>query len=134
MQRTSIEWTDFTSNPIKFRRKLDGKTVWACVKCSAGCAHCYSETIALRFNRGKLFNAANMEELVPFLDEDELRQLLTKKTCGGKQVSGSRVFIEDMSDVFGEWVPDHYLDKLLAVFALRPDVTFQLLTNRADMG
>src|SRR5262245_8975140 len=124
MQPTSIQWTDYTSNPIKYRRKSDGKTVWGCVKVSPGCAHCYAEAIALRFDRGKVFNAANMEELEPFTDEDELRTLLTSK-----KLSGKRVFVGDMTDVFGEWIPDKMLDRLFAVFALRPDVTFQVLTK-----
>src|SRR5262249_34461457 len=98
---------------------------------SPGCAHCYSEALALRYDRGKLFNAANMEELEPFLDDDELRKMLTAKTVGGRQVSGSRCFVGDMTDLFGEWVPDQLLDKLFAVFALRRDVTWQVLTKRA---
>lgn len=132
MNKTSIQWTTFTSNPIKFRRKADNKVVWGCVKTSPGCSRCYAEAIALRFDRGRLFNAKNMEELTVFLDEDELRQLLTRKTCDGVPVSGSRVFLADMTDAFGEWVPDEMLDRLFAVMALRPDVTFQILTKRAE--
>lgn len=37
-----------------------------------------------------------------------------------------------MTDVFGEWVPFEYLDRLFAVFALRPDVVFQVLTKRPE--
>jgi protein gp37 len=132
MNKTSIAWTTFSANPLKYRRKSDGKVVWGCIKTSPGCAHCYSEALALRYNRGKLFNAANMEELEPFLDEGELHKMLTAKTVGGVQVSGSRCFVGDMSDVFGPWVPDALLDRLFAVFALRADVTWQLLTKRAE--
>jgi protein gp37 len=129
---TSISWSDYSSNPLKYRRKSDGKVVWGCVKTSPGCAHCYSEALALRFDRGRLFNAKNMEELEPFLDDAELRQMLTAKRIGGRDVSGSRCFTVDMSDVFGAWVPDEMLDRLFAVMALRPDVTFQVLTKRAE--
>lgn len=132
MQKTDIEWTTFTANPIKYRRKSDGKTVWACVKTSPGCAHCYAEAIALRFDRGKLFSAANMAEVEPYLDEAELHKMLTAKTIGGVPVAGSRCFVGDMTDVFGEWVSDEMLDRLFAVFALRSDVTFQVLTKRAE--
>ena len=132
MNKTSIAWTTFSSNPLKYRRKSDGKTVWACVKTSPGCAHCYSEQIAMRYERGKLFSAKNMEELEPFLDEAELRQLLTRKTCDGVAVYGSRIFVGDMTDLFGPWVPDEFLDRLFATFALRPDATFQVLTKRAE--
>jgi protein gp37 len=132
MNKTSIEWTDLSSNPLKYRQKSDGKIVWACVKVSPGCRSCYAEATALRWNKGKLFNARNMEEVEPFMCEKELAAIMTKKTVDGVTVSGSRCFVGDMTDLFGEWVPDELLDKLFAVFALRPDVTFQVLTKRAE--
>lgn len=131
MKRTSIEWTDFSSNPLQYRDQK-GNVVWGCVKKSSGCANCYSEAIALRFERGGPFTRAAMEGVTPFLDEKELKHILTAKTVGGKPVSGSRCFLGDMTDVFGEWVPDGLLDRLFAAMALRPDVTFQILTKRAD--
>lgn len=128
MNKTNIEWTNFTSNPLKYRRKSDGKVVWACVKKSTGCSRCYAEAIALRFERGKLFNAKNMEELEPFLDEKELRSMRTYKPASGK-----RCFVGDMTDIFGEWVPDNLLDELFSsVLEIRTDVTWQLLTKRAE--
>ena len=36
-QKTGIEWTDASSNPLKYRDKKTGKDVWACVKTSPGC-------------------------------------------------------------------------------------------------
>lgn len=132
MQTTDIEWTTFSANPLKYRRKSDGQVVWACVKTSPGCARCYAEATALRWDRGKLFTASNMEEVEPFLDEKELREMLTRRTCQMVKVSGSRVFVGDMTDLFGEWVPDELLDRLFAVFALRSDVTWQVLTKRAE--
>jgi protein gp37 len=131
VNKTDIEWTDLSANPLKYRRKSDGKTVWACVKTSPGCKACYAEAIALRFDRGRLFNAKNMEELEPFLDEAELRKMLTAKTVGGVPVAGSCCFVGDMTDLLGEWVPDDFLDALFAVLAVRSDVTWQVLTKRA---
>jgi protein gp37 len=131
MQKTAIEWTDFSSNPLKYRRKSDGKIVGACVKVSPGCANCYSEKISLRFDRGKLYNSANMEELEPFLDQNELHNIIRRSTCQGLALTGRKVFIGDMTDVFGEWVADEMLDQLFGAMAMRPDVTFQVLTKRA---
>jgi|GEM_PF-4875421 len=45
---------------------------------------------------------------------------------------GSKCFVEDMSDLFGPWVPDAMIDHVFALMAMRPDVTFQVLTKRAD--
>lgn len=133
MNLTSIEWTTFSANPIKYRRKSDGQAVWACVKTSPGCAHCYSEAIALRWKRGQLFNARNMEELEPFLDDAECRKMRTAKSIGGQVVSGQRCFIGDMTDIFGEWVSDDLLNRLFSgVLEIRTDVTWQILTKRAE--
>ena len=133
MNKTSIEWTSLSANPIKYRRKSDNKVVWGCVKTSAGCAHCYSEALALRFNRGKLFNSSNMEELTTFLDEDECRSMRTKKMCDGVLVSGSRCFVSDMTDLFGEWVSDDILNRLFSgTLEIRTDVTWQILTKRSE--
>lgn len=123
---TGISWCDYTSNPVKYH-DASGKDVWACVKVSAGCKHCYAEALALRFDRGKAFTPTNMAGVTPYLDEKELKSLLTSK-----KIAGKKVFIGDMTDVAGSWVPDDMLDRLFAVFALRPDVVFQVLTKRPE--
>lgn len=128
MNATNIGWTDLSANPVKYRDKRTGKTVWACVKASPGCAHCYAEALALRWNKGSAFLRPNLEHIEPFIDTSELRDMLSPK----KLPPGKRVFIEDMSDLFGDWVPSSLVDELLAVLAIRSDVTFQLLTKRAD--
>ena len=136
--KTSIEWTatvqpdgtikpGYSSNPIKFRRKSDGRTVHGCVKVSDGCKNCYAETIAKRFEGGA-YTVPYMAGLEPFLDEKELRGLLSPK----RVPAGSKVFIGDMTDIFGEWVPEWMLDRIAAVMALRGDVTWQLLTKRPE--
>lgn len=131
MNRTGIEWTDFSANPLKYQ-DAEGRTVWGCVHVSEGCRNCYSEALAKRYARGGPFTATTMARLEPFLDGFELRHMVTAKRVAGKDVAGSRCFVGDMTDVFGEWVPDELLDKLFAAFALRPDVTFQVLTKRAE--
>lgn len=131
MQRTDIEWTDLSANPLKYRRP-DGSTAWACVKVSPGCANCYSEAIGKRYNRAHKFNTTQMKDLTPFMDPKELREMLTRQTCQGLQVDGSRCFVGDMTDLFGPWVPFELLDQLFAVMALRSQVTFQILTKRME--
>lgn len=126
MQLSPIEWTHFTANPLRYRDP-DGNVVHACIHKSTGCLHCYAETLAGRWGRaGKKFTAENMKGLTPFLDESELKRMLTLKAASGRMC-----FIGDMTDIFGEWVPFELLDKLFAVFALRPDVIWQVLTKRA---
>jgi protein gp37 len=42
-----------------------------------------------------------------------------------------RIFVCSMTDLFGEWVPGVWIDKVFAVMALSPQHTFQVLTKRA---
>lgn len=127
MNKTGIEWCDMTSNPLRYRDRATGRDMWACVKTSPGCRLCYAEALALRFDRGGPFTKAEMAKVEPYLCDKELHRLLTAKKLAGK-----RVFLGDMTDIFGDWVPDALLDRMFAVMALRPDVTFQVLTKRAD--
>lgn len=126
MNKTSIEWTDFTANPIKFR-DASGKVVWGCVHASLGCVNCYAETLAHRYGKGGPFNVQTMAGLAPFLDDKELHKMRTYKPAAGK-----RCFVGDMTDILGPWVPDDLLLRLFDVFRERQDVTWQVLTKRAD--
>lgn len=132
MQRSNIEWTTFTANPIVYERKSDGRRVWACVKKSPGCKHCYAEALAKRYGRGAEFNEHEMSNLTVLVDEKQIRRIVTAKTIGGVPVDGSMVFIGDMTDVFGDWVPFELLDVVFAAFALRPSLIGQFLTKRPD--
>lgn len=127
MQKTPIGWTDYSSNLLKYRDQ-NGNIVHACVRISEGCRNCYACALAGRFGReGKDFTAENMKALTPFFDAKEASQILNSM-----KISGKKVFIDDMTDLFGDWVPEHIIDQHFAIFAMRPDVTFQILTKRAD--
>lgn len=126
MGKTSIEWTTFSSNPLRYRDE-NGRTVWACTKISPGCAHCYSEALGTRFRRGGPFTKAVTAKVTPYLDVKELHYLLASR-----KLSGKMVFVCDMTDLFGEWVSDEMIAALFGVFAARPDVVFQILTKRAE--
>lgn len=126
MQETNIGWTDFSANLLKYRNDK-GEIVWACVHASEGCRFCYSEALAKRWGRGEAFTAGNMKGLTPFFDQKEARQILNSR-----KIAGKKVFVDDMTDLFGEWVTDEIIDQHFAAFALRPDVTFQVLTKRAE--
>jgi len=69
-----------------------------------------------------------MRTLTPYVREKELKELLSPT----KTPAGKKVFVGDMTDLFGEWVPFDLLDRIFAVFAMRHDVVFQVLTKRPD--
>jgi protein gp37 len=109
---SAIEWTDATWNPVR-----------GCVKVSPGCAHCYAETFAERFRgvKGHPYEQGFDLRLVP---EQLAAPLSWKKP--------RRVFVNSMSDLFQDGVPDEYIDRVFAVMALAPQHTFQVLTKRAE--
>lgn len=125
MGETSISWTDESSNPIRFRRKDTGKKGWACIKESAGCKSCYSERTNKWVGTGLGYTVPNMELVEPFIVEKEVNRLLGL-------VQPRKIFIGDMTDLFGDFIPSEMLFQVFAVMALCARQTFQVLTKRAD--
>lgn len=132
MGDTSIQWTGKTINPIKARRKSDGKKGWACVRVSPGCERCYSETQnkqcgnnSGRHGTGLAYTVPALEQVELYLDEDVLLEPLRWR-------EPTNVFPCSMTDWMADFVPDEWRDKMLAVMALTPQHTYQTLTKRAD--
>ena len=127
MNKTSIEWTDYTSNPLRARNIETGKAGHFCERVSPGCAHCYaSEWNEKRYGTGVSFLPANRGRIETYLVEAELQEWQKPK------YAGARVFVSDMTDLFGEWVPDEWLDRIFGAMALASAVTFQVLTKRPE--
>lgn len=119
-ENTKIEWTDATWNPIT-----------GCKVVSPGCTNCYAMNLA----GTRLRNHVS-------------REGLTTQTKAGPVWNGtfrfnaqwleqplhytrpSRVFVCAHGDLFGEGVPDEWIDKVFAVMALCPQHDFQVLTKR----
>lgn len=132
--RTSIEWADYSSNPLKF--KLPGKKqpINLCVPVSPGCANCYAAAIQKRFHNVDYAKRV-MDKAKPVLVEKELQHILNFKPKPPFKNGRDRaaVFIGDMTDLFGPWVPFDLLDAILAHCALRPDVDWLFLTKHPDL-
>jgi protein gp37 len=114
---TKIEWTDETWNPVT-----------GCVKISPGCKHCYAEKFAERW-RGVVLPNRKLhvfhDGFDPTLRPERMMQPLTWKTP-------RMVFVNSMSDLFGEFVPDDFLSSVFDVMRRTPQHTYQVLTKRAD--
>jgi len=127
--RSKIEWTDATWNPIR-----------GCSRVSEGCKNCYAEKIAARFSGpGQPYEGLAImkrepgEEsagdprwtgevrLIPELLDQPLRWNRPRK-----------IFVNSMSDLFHEKVPNDWIDRIFAVMALCPHHTFQILTKRPE--
>lgn len=109
--RSSIEWTDATWNPVR-----------GCTKVSPGCKHCYAETFAERWRGtpGHPYERGFDLRLVPEKLEDPLRWRTPRK-----------VFVNSMSDLFHEDVPTTFVHRVFAVMAEASQHTFQVLTKRS---
>jgi protein gp37 len=124
-QRTGIEWTDLSSNPIRAVRKSDGKRGHACVHASPGCVHCYSERWNGWRGTGLKFNVPALEQVDIILDEKELARMRRVK-------AGNKVFVCDMTDLFGPFVPDEYIAAVFAAMIENDRATWQVLTKRPE--
>lgn len=127
MAETSIQWTDHSINPIRARLKSDRRKVGHyCEKISSGCANCYSSNFQPRFGLPMFGGTSGprRDEVELFLDQSKLDEVLRRK-------KPTKYFWCDMTDLFGEWVPDEWIDRCFAVMALTPHHTHQVLTKRA---
>lgn len=117
MSTTNIEWTERTWNPIA-----------GCTKVSPGCKHCYAETMANRLaamgqeKYARVVTNGRWNGRISF-DEHALTEPLRRK-------KPTRYFVNSMSDLFHEAVTDEMIDRIMAVIALCPQHTFQVLTKR----
>lgn len=109
---SAIEWTDATWNPVR-----------GCTKISPGCKHCYAETFAERW-RGTPGH--------PYEQGFDLRLVPEKLTQPLAWTRPRLIFVNSMSDLFHERVPDAYVSLVFDVMRLANWHVYQLLTKRAD--
>ena len=109
---SSIEWTDATWNPVR-----------GCTKISPGCKHCYAETFAERFRgvKGHPYEQGFDLRLVPEKLAEPLRWRKPKV-----------IFVNSMSDLFHDQVPDAYIEAVAKVMVAAKWHTYQVLTKRSD--
>jgi protein gp37 len=105
MNRTRIEWTDFTWNPV--------------TGCLHDCSYCYARRLTVRFPAN--FPAG----FTPAFHPGRLGQ-----PCRVKR--SSRVFVCSMADLFGAWVPDEWISAVFETVRACPRHTFQFLTKNPE--
>lgn len=111
--KSRIEWTESTWNPVV-----------GCTKLSAGCKHCYAETMARRLQAmGVVGYEQGFRKVrtLPF----RLNEPLQKK-------QPTVYFVNSMSDLFHTDVPESFIDRVFDVMTRCPQHTFQVLTKRAE--
>lgn len=111
-EHSTIEWTDATWNPVR-----------GCTKISPGCKHCYAEVFAERFRGvpGHPYEQGFDLRLVPEKLAEPLRWQTPKM-----------IFVNSMSDLFHEGVPDEYIEAVATVMVRAKWHTYQVLTKRSE--
>jgi protein gp37 len=103
MNRTKIEWTDWTWNPV--------------TGCLHGCPYCYARRIAARFGK-----TPEEKEYQPLFHPERLDKPLRVK-------KPSKIFVCSMADLLGDWVPDSWIRDVITAVRFASQHTFQFLTK-----
>ena len=122
---TKIEWTEQTWNPIV-----------GCSVVSPGCTNCYAMRMAAR-----LAHNPQTPQYAGTIQMTRAGAVWTGKLARAPEYAllaplrrnkPTMYFVNSMSDLFHENVPDEWIDRVFAVMALCPQHTFQVLTKRAE--
>jgi protein gp37 len=111
-QKSSIEWTESTWNPLT-----------GCTKISPGCKHCYAERMALRLQA--MGQANYVKGFTLTLHQEALELPLRWK-------KPQTIFVNSMSDMFHAKVPLDFILRAFDVMRRAHWHRFQVLTKRAD--
>ncbi len=116
--KTGIEWTDATWNPIR-----------GCSRVSEGCKNCYAERVAARFSKGKEAYAGTITDgrwngQIRVVDDAMEQPLRWKRP--------RRIFVNSMSDLFHENIPQDVVPKVFRIMRAAKQHHFQVLTKRPE--
>jgi protein gp37 len=109
---SAIEWTDATWNPVT-----------GCTKISPGCKHCYAERLAARLLA--MGNPRYRHGFDVTLHADQIELPLRWRRP-------RRIFVNSMSDLYHEAVPDAFIQRVFEVMARARQHVFQVLTKRSE--
>ncbi len=124
---TNIERTDETWNPVT-----------GCTKVSQGCKNCYAERLA-----PKVFAGQTVPIVIHEPAHNEQRgtrqRIFTDVLTHPDRLDAPlhwkkprRIFVNSMSDLFHEQVPDEFINFVFGVMAVAKQHTFQILTKRPE--
>lgn len=112
MNKTKIQWTEMTWNPIT-----------GCTKISDGCLNCYAARMAKRLKA--MGNPRYINEFAVTVHKDLLEVPLDIK-------QPKMIFVNSMSDLFHKDVPDDIIIKVFETMNKAHWHTFQVLTKRPE--
>ena len=105
----NIEWAKWSWNPI--------------TGCRHGCPYCYARDISNRYKWPTKFEAT----LYPDRMTDPSRTKIPEHRKD--EIGIDTVFVCSMADLFGDWVPQEWIDEVIAAVALHEKWNFIFLTK-----
>lgn len=116
-----IAWCTETWNPLR-----------GCSRVSDGCRNCYAEAMAGRFSGiGQPYEGLTTKDSHGTAKWNGTIKLVHDKLTDPLRWKRPRmVFVNSMSDLFHESVPDDFIDQVFAVMTFARQHTFQVLTKR----
>jgi len=119
-ERTAIEWTDATWNPVT-----------GCTKVSTGCDHCYAATLAERRLRERYLSRTPVIDIPENrADPFAVRLWPERLPQPAKWREPRMVFVNSMSDLFHVDVPEEYIREVFEVMLRVDRHIYQVLTKR----
>jgi protein gp37 len=130
---TKIEWAEKVWNPVR-----------GCTRVSEGCRNCYAERVAARFSGpGQPYEGVATMHNVDYARHGQPLKIVKEARWTGKIVTvpealgtplrwrkPARIFVNSMSDLFHEGVPDEFIDRIYGVMCLAKQHQFLILTKR----
>lgn len=138
MNKSGIEWCDHTWNPI--------------TGCRHDCSYCYAVKMSLRFCGNMKRNMFQTDQYrmegdlfvldEPFMNEDgkpviypfgfEPTLHIYRYGTLDKLKQGQNIFVGAMADIFGEWIPDSWIDDILGICEKHPQHNYLFLTKNPE--
>jgi protein gp37 len=119
-ERTGIEWTDATWNPVT-----------GCTKVSTGCDHCYAATLAEKRLRDVYLRQLPVVDTPETRDDPFAVRLWPERLEQPIRWAEPRmIFVNSMSDLFHVDVPDQYVLEVFEVMMMANWHVYQVLTKR----
>lgn len=114
MNRTDIDWCDFTWNPV--------------VGCKHGCFYCYARMMNKRF---KMISSWENPEFFCNRLAEKVPSLPKRRNPIAEQISLNKpvIFAVSMGDLMGSWVPAEWINQVIDFTRDNPQAVFMILTK-----
>jgi protein gp37 len=106
----AVDWAGWTWNPV--------------TGCLHGCTYCYARELAYRDS----YHASYPIQFAPLFHHERLNDPLNT-VPGTNRPQDGRVFVCSMADLFGEWVPQKWIDAVLDATLEAPEWEYLFLTK-----